>query len=109
MSPHFYTWVCYASIYNTYIYLFSNADGHNISFFVIGDWGSSTKSQAEVSHAMQLVAASSGCDFIISTGDNFYPDGIVIPRHIKRVKHRKEYIRNYLEVSGIKLIKSKNP
>ena len=44
---------------------------------------------------MQLVATSRGCDFIISTGDNFYPDGLRIPSD---VKDKKKYTENFLKV-----------
>ncbi len=45
-------------------------------FLVIGDWGTGGKGQERVAAAMARVAAESGCDYIISTGDNIYPKGV---------------------------------
>lgn len=45
-------------------------------FLVIGDWGTGGKGQAGVATAMLGTAAQHGCDYIISTGDNIYPNGV---------------------------------
>jgi len=46
-------------------------------FFVIGDWGrAGLYWQREVAHAMERVAMEFEPAFVISTGDNFYPDGV---------------------------------
>jgi tartrate-resistant acid phosphatase type 5 len=45
-------------------------------FQVVGDWGSGNENQAKVARAMGVAADANGCDFIISTGDNFYPRGV---------------------------------
>lgn len=46
-------------------------------FYIIGDWGRNGQfNQKEVAAAMNKVAATIEPEFIISTGDNFYPDGI---------------------------------
>lgn len=48
-----------------------------LSFLVIGDWGMhGSRTQRRVAAAMDAVAAASRIDFIISTGDNFYPAGV---------------------------------
>ncbi|RDX75535.1 Purple acid phosphatase 17 [Mucuna pruriens] len=52
------------------------ADG-SLSFVVIGDWGrKGTYNQSEVATQMGRVAATLNIDFVISTGDNFYDDGL---------------------------------
>jgi tartrate-resistant acid phosphatase type 5 len=46
---------------------------------VIGDWGDDNDNQVAVSEAMSAWCDPSErgpCDFIIGTGDNFYPDGV---------------------------------
>lgn len=46
-------------------------------FYVIGDWGrNGYEHQQEVALAMQALAQTLEPEFIISTGDNFYPDGV---------------------------------
>ena len=49
----------------------------SFSFYVIGDWGRDGKhGQREVSTAMNQTTGVIAPKFIISTGDNFYPDGV---------------------------------
>ena len=47
-----------------------------LRFIAIGDWGEGSKSQHQVAGAMGKWCAAHTCDFIISTGDNFYPCGV---------------------------------
>jgi len=48
-----------------------------IHFVVIGDWGVASPDQALVSKAMQgTCSEASPCDFVVSTGDNFYDKGV---------------------------------
>ncbi|MDT0690315.1 metallophosphoesterase [Salegentibacter sp. F188] len=48
-----------------------------LSFYVIGDWGRNGHfKQMEIAAIMQQAGFIIKPDFIISTGDNFYPDGI---------------------------------
>ncbi|GFZ00348.1 purple acid phosphatase 7 [Actinidia rufa] len=52
------------------------ADG-SLSFLVIGDWGrKGLFNQSEVALQMGLVGEKLDIDFVISTGDNFYEDGL---------------------------------
>ncbi|KAL3022141.1 hypothetical protein AAZX31_05G232800 [Glycine max] len=52
------------------------ADG-SLSLMVIGDWGrKGTYNQSQVATQMGRVAAKLNIDFVISTGDNFYDDGL---------------------------------
>ena len=58
--------------------LFLN-DQEELRFIVIGDWGSGHQHQKEVAESMgKFCQGWSGnkCDFIISTGDNFYNEGV---------------------------------
>ncbi len=55
--------------------LFQKEDG--LHFFVIGDWGKNGYfHQKEVAERMQQTGFVLEPEFIISTGDNFYPDGV---------------------------------
>jgi tartrate-resistant acid phosphatase type 5 len=59
-------------------------------FQVIGDWGFGNENQAKVARAMAEVADANGCDFIISTGDNFYPRGVTSATDEKFRTHFEE-------------------
>jgi acid phosphatase len=59
-------------------------------FQVIGDWGLGNENQAQVARAMGRVANANGCDFIISTGDNFYPKGVASAADEKFRTHFEE-------------------
>eukprot|EP01125_Pyxidicula_operculata_P022358 TRINITY_DN90_c0_g2_i1.p1 TRINITY_DN90_c0_g2~~TRINITY_DN90_c0_g2_i1.p1 ORF type:complete len:332 (+),score=77.01 TRINITY_DN90_c0_g2_i1:94-1089(+) len=53
----------------------------NISFLVLGDWGSATSpiygpSQIQVANAMASIATNTNPLFVVTVGDNFYPDGV---------------------------------
>ncbi|MBX9747243.1 MAG: metallophosphoesterase [Hyphomonadaceae bacterium] len=49
----------------------------SLSFLVIGDWGDPhLETQRAVAAAMGDVASRLGSDFVISTGDNFYSNGV---------------------------------
>ena len=48
----------------------------SIRFFVLGDWGTGGKLQREVARGMDGKARAARPQFILSTGDNIYPDGI---------------------------------
>lgn len=51
---------------------------NSINFLVVGDWGRNGEfHQKDVAHQMGLEATKSNSGFIISTGDNFYPDGVI--------------------------------
>jgi len=53
---------------------FTNKD--SLTFVSIGDWGSVCDQQARVAKAMGEWAEKNEADFVISTGDNFYPLGV---------------------------------
>ncbi|EXC05038.1 Purple acid phosphatase 3 [Morus notabilis] len=55
----------------------AKADG-TLSFLVVGDWGrQGLYNQSEVALQMGIVGEKLDIDFVISTGDNFYDDGLV--------------------------------
>jgi len=45
-------------------------------FLVVGDWGTGGTLQRRIAASMTRVARSSGASFVVSTGDNIYPDGV---------------------------------
>jgi acid phosphatase len=49
----------------------------NLRFLVVGDWGrDGAHYQRHVARFMAQDAADRGCDFVVSTGDNFYKMGV---------------------------------
>lgn len=53
------------------------SDSVDLCFFVIGDWGRKGQhGQKELGRTMALFAEQLKPSFIVSTGDNFYPDGV---------------------------------
>lgn len=49
-----------------------------LEFIVIGDWGRNGEYfQKEVSTTMAKAARTMGINFVASTGDNFYPEGVI--------------------------------
>ncbi|PIA63912.1 hypothetical protein AQUCO_00201318v1 [Aquilegia coerulea] len=54
----------------------TKADG-SLSFLVVGDWGRrGTYNQSNVAFQMGRIGSKLDIDFVISTGDNFYDDGL---------------------------------
>lgn len=51
-----------------------------LHYLVIGDWGQSNKRQRQVAAQMATISKRVGADFIITTGDNFYPSGVTSER-----------------------------
>ncbi|KAI3463560.1 hypothetical protein Pfo_020223 [Paulownia fortunei] len=49
----------------------------SVTFLAVGDWGrKGAFNQSAVAHMMGEVGAKLGIDFVVSTGDNFYMDGL---------------------------------
>lgn len=49
-----------------------------LNFIVMGDWGrNGADHQRQVARQMGITAAANSTQFIISTGDNFYPSGVI--------------------------------
>lgn len=46
-----------------------------VDFMVIGDYGDATSDQARIAEGMSAYAATTPIDFLLTTGDNAYPDG----------------------------------
>jgi tartrate-resistant acid phosphatase type 5 len=47
-----------------------------VSFVVIGDWGTGTDDQHRVARQMAAASRAIGARFVVSTGDNIYPRGL---------------------------------
>ncbi|XP_073148102.1 purple acid phosphatase 8-like isoform X2 [Henckelia pumila] len=55
----------------------AKSDG-SLSIMVVGDWGRRGHyNQSDVAHQMGIIGEKMDLDFIISTGDNFYPEGLI--------------------------------
>jgi tartrate-resistant acid phosphatase type 5 len=54
----------------------ARAAASDLTFLVLGDWGMGTSEQRRVAAQMGKSAEAIGARFVISTGDNFYPDGV---------------------------------
>ena len=48
----------------------------DLTFLVVGDWGTGSPDQRKVAVQMGKAAEAVGARFVISTGDNFYPSGV---------------------------------
>jgi tartrate-resistant acid phosphatase type 5 len=60
------------------------AAGRNLRLFVLGDWGrDGDHYQKHVATLMDYEARQSGCDLIVTTGDNFYYFGVSSSRDAK--------------------------
>ncbi|XP_009607042.1 purple acid phosphatase 3 [Nicotiana tabacum] len=54
----------------------AKTDG-SLSILVVGDWGrKGTYNQTEVAHQMGIIGERLNIDFVVSTGDNFYDNGL---------------------------------
>jgi len=47
-----------------------------VNFLIIGDWGAGGSIQRNVAKGMESIFKTDNIQFIISTGDNFYPSGV---------------------------------
>ncbi|KAK7359509.1 hypothetical protein VNO77_01470 [Canavalia gladiata] len=55
----------------------AKAKPQSLNFLVVGDWGrKGTYNQSFVAHQMGIVGEKLNIGFVISTGDNFYEDGL---------------------------------
>jgi tartrate-resistant acid phosphatase type 5 len=55
----------------------TNKDSASLSFIVIGDWGvKGSAEQKNVAEQIDLISQVNNVEFIITTGDNFYPAGV---------------------------------
>jgi len=53
------------------------SDKESLQFIVIGDWGTQgSEGQKLVAAQMEILAATRSIDFIVTTGDNFYNEGV---------------------------------
>jgi len=52
-------------------------DRYSIQFIVLGDWGmQGSAAQTKVAQQLEQIAAANPIEFIVTTGDNFYPFGV---------------------------------
>lgn len=52
------------------------AGSSDLSFLAVGDWGHKNATQRQVADAMAKIAERDNIRFVISTGDNFYGEGV---------------------------------
>jgi tartrate-resistant acid phosphatase type 5 len=52
------------------------AAASDLAFLVLGDWGTGSSGQRQVAAQMAKSAEAMGARFVITTGDNFYPNGV---------------------------------
>lgn len=71
-----------------------------IRFLVLGDWGRQGGArQREVARGMGDRAAARGADFVITTGDNFYEDGVgSVDEEAWRISFREIYASPSLDI-----------
>lgn len=65
------------------------ANSRSIRFLVVGDWGTGSAFQRRVAKGMNTYSRIEQPQFIISTGDNFYPNGAESPDDKKFTTHWK--------------------
>ncbi|MCU0329577.1 MAG: metallophosphoesterase [Candidatus Kapabacteria bacterium] len=65
---------------------------HGMSVLVVGDWGTGGSLQRRVARGMAAVAMREGTSAVISTGDNFYPDGV---KDVDDVQWTKKFTEIY--------------
>lgn len=71
--------LCFVSLITAELERFDNPakDDGSLSFLVIGDWGRrGAFNQSQVAQQMGRVGERLDIDFVVSTGDNFYDDGL---------------------------------
>lgn len=75
------------------------SSGLEFSFLVVGDWGrAGHHHQRTVANAMALLAHQTNPRFIISTGDNFYEDGVASSKDKQwNISFEKVYAYSWLE------------
>ncbi len=65
------------AVYQSSIDSLISPDSVDLCFFVIGDWGRRGKhGQTQLGKTMAAFADELSPSFVVSTGDNFYPDGV---------------------------------
>ncbi|KAL3512486.1 hypothetical protein ACH5RR_025203 [Cinchona calisaya] len=66
--------------------------GGILSFLVLGDWGRQGDfNQSEVAYQMGIVGGKLDVDFVVSTGDNFYDDGL-------KGEHDPAFVDSYVNI-----------
>lgn len=69
---------------------------NSINFLVVGDWGRNGEfHQKDVAKQMGLEAAKNHTSFVLSMGDNFYPDGVISTTDPQWNKSFEDIYTNY--------------
>ena len=69
---------------------------NSINFLVVGDWGRNGEfHQKDVANQMGLEAAKNHTSFVLSMGDNFYPDGVISTTDPQWNKSFEDIYTNY--------------
>ena len=69
---------------------------NSINFLVVGDWGRNGDfHQKDVANQMGLEAAKNHTSFVLSMGDNFYPDGVISTTDPQWNKSFEDIYANY--------------
>ena len=69
---------------------------NSINFLVVGDWGRNGEfHQKDVANQMGLEAAKNHTSFVLSMGDNFYPDGVISTTDPQWNKSFEDIYANY--------------
>jgi tartrate-resistant acid phosphatase type 5 len=56
------------------------AGSSDLAFLAVGDWGTGSATQRQVAEAMAKIAARDNIRFVVTTGDNFYSQGVASAR-----------------------------
>jgi len=70
----------------------AKATDHSISFLAFGDFGTGSKMQYKVADAMGKKCLQSGCDFVITLGDNIYNNGV---QSVKDTQFQSKFEKPY--------------
>ncbi len=75
-----------------------------LSFLVLGDWGTGNQSQKAVARGMGHVAERMKSRFVVTTGDNFYEEGVSSVQDPKWQEYFGMYIYLPLFFAFLKLV-----
>lgn len=74
-------------------------DTPSVRFLIIGDWGAGSRLQHRIAEQMQKKAEQEKCNFVMSTGDNIYPDGVISANDPQwKTKFEKVYTGEALDI-----------
>lgn len=88
MTPRFFQRLAILAAVSAGLFSAPAVSGEAVRFFAFGDWGKGNAAQREVAVQVKRVCRSSGCDFGLSLGDNFYPLGV---KDIRNKQFREKF------------------